>query len=196
MTEYDSDVCVLGYRRWRIVGPAISVPEHTLIGSWRNVGWPVGEPMVAKCLSYTARPPCTPGGPIAGNKNCMCGLHLFFSLEDAENYTHTSGGGGYVIGIAAGGGRVRFDNKYARCEIADVICLIDPIEYPQSEYISTKGKMDRTERIREWAKAAAARYRVPLLSHYDAVDFAMEFGNFVSAPQDFEDGTCFIEGVD
>jgi hypothetical protein len=192
--EYDSDTPILGFRRWRIVGPYLSVPGHSLVGSWRNVVWPVGEPIVAKCLAYNRAQTCL-GGPLAQHKHCKCGLHLWYGLKDARDYQYTQGPGGYVIGIAAGGGRVLFDSRYARCEIADVVCLIDPSEYPQSEY-SSKGMIDKTESVREWAKVTAARYGVPLLSYFDAVDFALEIGRFPLGVTDLDGGGMIVEGVD
>ncbi len=194
--EYDSDACIIGFRRFKIRGPREHIPEHSLIGSWRDTIWPVGEPMVAKCKAYNRHTACN-HGPLAQDDACKCGLHIFFSLSDAQNYTTTSGEGGYVIAIAAGGGRVLFDEKYARCEIADVICLIDPAEYGPHLVKKPGGETgDRTEDIRAWAEQAARRYGIPLLSLFDGMDLSEEFGSWVFGIEDLEEGGVCVEGVD
>lgn len=206
--QYDSELPVLGFRRWKLKGPRMMMPEHSLVGSWRETVWPVDEPIQAKCLPYSHHHACN-SGPLSHNAGCKCGLHLWYSMSDAQSYSVTNGELGHVVGIAAGGGRVLFDTRYARCEVAEVVCLIDPIEYgPQlftrrdhrvdddAPHKSRFKNVDETERIREWADKAAERYGVPMYSLENAVAYAFDLGVFVSEIRDMPDGEVRVEGVD
>ena len=192
MSEYDSDLPLIGYRRFRILGPQWGIPEYSLVGSHRSAPWPPKEPMVAKCLPYMQIDDCV-DGPIAQSKHCKCGLHLFFTLEDAISYNFTNGPRGFTIGMAAGGGRVLFDKRYARCSVAEVVCLIDPVHFLPA--LSEHRLIPRFDWLRQWTLGAAEKYGVPMLSHYDAVAYASEFGVFVSGVRD--DGSkMIVEGLD
>lgn len=202
MTEYDSDVPVLLFRKWKIQGPRLNIPEHSLIGAWRSIAWPVDEPIVAKCLPHTRLSTCKKG-PMTQDKSCLCGLHGYYSFGDAQDHVGVSEDGGSALGIVAGGGRILFDDDYARCQFAEIVALIDPIEYDEKYRITRRGNAtkgfysyDRTEDMREWVKAAAERYGVPLLGLFDAMDYASEFGVWIDGLKDEDDGSVTVKGLD
>jgi hypothetical protein len=187
--KYDSDYPLLGYRKFRILGPQWGIPEHSLVGCHKSAPWPPKEPMVARCLPFTLVEDCD-DGPIAQSKHCKCGLHIYFTLEDAKDYAFCSGSRGHVIAMCAGGGRVLFDAKYARCQIAEVLCLIDPVDYLDA-------KPEKTEWLSEWSRGAAKKYGVPVLRHFDAIDFVSEIGLFVSGVRgESDDLEAVVEGLD
>ena len=130
-----------------------------------------------------------------------CGCHIFYSLSDAQSYSYTTGPGGYVIAIARGGGKVLFDERFARCSQAEVVALIDPAEYGPHKHIRgnpDKGfiEYDRTEDIREWVSHAAERYGVPMMGLFDAMAYANEKGVWVDGLEDEDDETIVVKGVD
>jgi hypothetical protein len=133
----------------------------------------------------------------------MCGLHIWYTLQDAQGYTVTGGSSDYLMGVAWGGGKVLFDNKFCRCEYAGVLCLIDPFEYGpliRTEYRQFDGGVHRTvdvtEEIHQFATNVAERYDIPLLSQVKAMEFAQEFGVWVWGLKDLKGGGVFIEGID
>ena len=181
--------------------PRALIPEFSLVGSWRETPWPPGEVMEAKCRAYSPTKGICEYGPLLQSDYCKCGLHLFYSMEDARSYTVTSSSFGHVIGIAAGGGRVLFDNKFCRAEQAEVVCIIDPREYAPQTHRSGNSETgfteyDLTEEVRGWAKKVARRYRVPMLGLFDAMGHAGELGEWVYMPRRKPDGGYYIEGVD
>jgi hypothetical protein len=199
MTDYDSEAPILAFRRFRRLNPSLYVPAHSLAGSWRQEAWPTREPMVARCRAYSLNADCQ-GGPLSQGSGCMCGLHGFYSMQDALKYHTCSSMHGWVVAICAFGGRVLFDSLFLRASVADVVCIVDPMEYgPQIQrrgnYATGVYQEDITEDLKAWAIQTGERYGVPVLGLFDAMDLASEVGVFVDGVRD-EDGKEIVEGID
>lgn len=191
----DTITPVLGARRFKIPLP-YKYHEHPfrLVGH-RSTTWNCNGSTMAECKAYEKSSYKKYCGEKYPYQNCKCGLHMWYTLEEAaygDDAQNIRSMNGYVVAIAAGWGKVFFDNRWFRSEYAQVLCIVNPQDvYVPITHFHYGHSSNRLEQICNWTSKTAEIYDIPILPKDEAIEYSM-----TTPPKGFEIPGAWVRGID
>lgn len=194
----DTITPVLGARRFKVPLPYKYHDHPYRLSGHRSTTWNHEGTTKAVCRAYehsSYSQYCQPDS--CPHQSCKCGLHMWYTLDEAaygEEARHIQSVSGYVVAIAAGWGKVFFDNRWFRSEFAQALCIVNPedIYVPVSQYhAGYNHNLDIIERVRGWAEKTSEIYNIPILPPDEALEYAE-----TTPPKGFEIAGAWVRGID